>query len=405
MIGTTTAVEPAPPLGLAPAGWPRDSGAIPVRSLAGGDAGESAPMPHFADGSRFAAARLRFDLRLLSVAAAVVLTCAAGCAPGEPATVTSADAASGTGGRSSDAASDAAPPTGGFGSGGALGAGSGGTTGRTGGTDGGLQDGSGGSPGGTGGATGAGGTVTAGSGGATPAGSGGAGGGGGRTQSGSGGSVGTGGAGAGGRGGSAVGGAGGGAPRVGVALFNGVNLDGWVANPVYWSVIDGAITGKYSGNTSGSFAMTKDDYTDFRVIVTMRKVISDNHLGIGFWQPRPAGFGFYNCMLVIPPADGIWDYTVKPSPGAFTPITHVAQVNINQTKWYTMEVLANFKTGTVRVAANGVEVLRYQNPAHAPYTKGPIALQLHGFNGAQEAQYKDVYVESPPAEDRLITVR
>jgi hypothetical protein len=66
-----------------------------------------------------------------------------------------------------------------------------------------------------------------------------------------------------------------------------------------------------------------------------------------------------------------------------------------------MEILANLKTGTLRVAVDGREIARYKDKDPRRLTAGPLAMQRHGGGGSE---YKDIFVERDPTEDRLLTV-
>lgn len=66
-------------------------------------------------------------------------------------------------------------------------------------------------------------------------------------------------------------------------------------------------------------------------------------------------------------------------------------------------MLAHLKTGTIRVAVNGIEVTRYTDEDPARLRKGPIGLQIH--TGASEVEYKALFLEIDPHEDRLVTLK
>jgi hypothetical protein len=73
------------------------------------------------------------------------------------------------------------------------------------------------------------------------------------------------------------------------------------------------------------------------------------------------------------------------------------------------ELLCNLEKGTMRAAVDGVEIARYTHAEPGERTNpekriipGPIGMFRHG-GGASE--YKAIYVEANPKEDRLITVR
>ena len=180
-----------------------------------------------------------------------------------------------------------------------------------------------------------------------------------------------------------------------VKLFDGTTLDGWDGNPKIWSVKDGAIDGL--STTGGELIYTKGDYDSFRLTLESRLVSKTQHLGVCFWGERSPTWGYANCILVIPPSGGMWDYHkgIK-SP----PHTNPARANVDSSMWHKSEILANAATGEVHMAVNGIEVLIYKNMTGLK--KGPIGLQIH--NGSSEVQYRELYLEENPKEQRLLTV-
>jgi hypothetical protein len=195
-----------------------------------------------------------------------------------------------------------------------------------------------------------------------------------------------------------------------VKIFNGANFDGWEADSSTWSVVERAMRG--AGGTS-RLAYTKANYGSFRLIFTARmNPANRDHLGVLFWGDRPkdpskpkidnAGW-----IQFMPPHGAMWDY--HPPKHHNLPHETLAAGTKDFTKWSTTELLCNLKMGTMRAAVNGVEIARYQHP-HAGERKdpekrivpGPIGMFRHG-GGVSE--YKDIYVEANPKEDKLLTVR
>ena len=183
-----------------------------------------------------------------------------------------------------------------------------------------------------------------------------------------------------------------------VRLFDGATLKGWHGNPAFWSVVDGAIHG-VTEKTQGELILTDGDYADFRLILKSRLVSESNHLGMCFWGERRDDRRYGECILVIPPNNGMWDY--HPGKGS-PPREQLAHPQFDPHVWHETEILARLKPGTVRVAVNGVEVTRYKDEDPARLHKGPIGLQIH--SGASVVEYKDIEVEIDPTEDRLVTV-
>ena len=187
-------------------------------------------------------------------------------------------------------------------------------------------------------------------------------------------------------------------------LFDGRSLQGWVGDPACWRVVNGAIVG-VKGNQN---LMTADDYDSFRLIVSTIQVSPpSNHQGIGFWgEQMPAGkYGYGGCMVVMPPMNWTWDYTInKSAPGKLTISRDLAkELGLKRSQWTQAEILVNRNRGTIRMAVNGIEVLHYTDDNPIRLKKGPIGLQAHGGN--QEVRYKDIFVERAPKEERLLTVQ
>jgi len=190
-------------------------------------------------------------------------------------------------------------------------------------------------------------------------------------------------------------------------LFDGKTLTGWDCNPANWSVADGAMR----GTGAWCLALTKDDYGSFRLLVTSRVVLPEvnngsAHLGILFWGERPAAGNYtprHTGMLNLqPPYGSIWDYGTNKN----IPVEHIIPKNDNRLRWHdwhTSEVLANLRTGEIRMAVDGVELMRFKASDPSLLKKGPIALQVH--SGKSVVEYKDIKVEVDPPDDRLVTVK
>jgi Domain of Unknown Function (DUF1080) len=184
-----------------------------------------------------------------------------------------------------------------------------------------------------------------------------------------------------------------------IKLFDGVSLKGWKGNPAFWSVTDGAIRG-VTDETRGELLLTDGNFGDFRLILKSRLVSESNHLGVCFWGERRDDFRYGECVLVIPPHGGMWDY--RPGKGS-PPRENIPHTKADPHQWHETEVLGNLIAGTLRMAVNGVEIVRYKDEDPARLKRGPIGLQIH--SGASIVEYKDIEVETDPKENRLITVK
>jgi 3-keto-disaccharide hydrolase len=182
-----------------------------------------------------------------------------------------------------------------------------------------------------------------------------------------------------------------------VRIFDGKTWDGWEHDPVNWSILDGAMRAFGPGSRS---AFTKADYGDFRLIVTSRmSPVNNDHLGVLFWGPRPepGSVAYTKNIQVQPPHGAMWDYYENKALQREV----IGPFSRDFESWKVMEILADFETGSLRVAVDGVEISRYKDANPSRLSKGPIAMQKHGAGGSE---YKDIFVEANPTEDRLYTV-
>ncbi len=195
-----------------------------------------------------------------------------------------------------------------------------------------------------------------------------------------------------------------------VKIFDGKSFQGWEADPSTWSIVDGAMRGV---GGSSRLAYTTTDHGSFRLIFTARMApVNGDHLGVLFWGDRPedpskpridnAGW-----IQFMPPHGAMWDY--HPPKHHNLPHETLAKGSRDFTRWCTTELLCNLAKGTMRAAVDGVEIARYTHPDAGNRTDpekriipGPIGMFRHG-KGASE--YKEIYLEENPKEDRLLTVR
>jgi len=184
-------------------------------------------------------------------------------------------------------------------------------------------------------------------------------------------------------------------------------LDGWDADPAYWSVKDGVFVATGQGVQS-NFLLTKKSYSDFRLTLSSQVVDSDNHAGICLWGERTVSFNGWNKWayrgpLLMFPGLGLWDYDTNKSIPVDPAGKALAKKIAGQHDWLHIEILA--QGNRLRVAYNGQQVLDWREPNPSGIKVGPIGLQLHGFAKHQEVVYKDVVIETFPKDDRLITVK
>jgi tetratricopeptide (TPR) repeat protein len=193
-------------------------------------------------------------------------------------------------------------------------------------------------------------------------------------------------------------------------IFNGVNFEGWEADPSTWSIVDGSMRGV---GGSSRLAFTKENYGSFRLIFTARmNPVNGDHLGVLFWGDRPENvtkpkIDNAGWIQFMPPHGAMWDY----HPPKHHNLAHetLAVGSKDFTQWHTTEILCNLEKGTMRAAVDGVEIVRYTHPHSGERTDpehrivpGPIGMFRHG---AGASEYKEIFLETNPKEDKLLTVR
>lgn len=197
-----------------------------------------------------------------------------------------------------------------------------------------------------------------------------------------------------------------------VPLFDGKTLDGWEQDPAgSFAVKEGVIasTGK------GAHAWTKDDYGDFRIFLSVRQIKGNHKPCTTLFNTRPpngkAARGL-NGIQFQPPMGGSWDY--RPGKNTGPNMTNWIYPNprpmFDVSKWHRCEILARASTGEFRAACcqieglstcKAVEVLHYKDATAGK--KGPFALMMH--NAGLFDEYKDLYVETDPVGDELISTK
>jgi len=195
-------------------------------------------------------------------------------------------------------------------------------------------------------------------------------------------------------------------------LFDGKTLDGWSGYQDLWSVKDGVIIAKNTKPLKFStYLLTKDSFSDFRVIFSAKLVESEMHSGISFWgEVRPgvskepekdrSEHTYAGHLVMFPSGYGMYDLFGRNGLGVDGgPAKKVGK----QHDWNDIEVLA--QGNRVRVAINGSAVVDWRDPEPKRIKVGPIGLQLHSNSIPQEIHFKGLCLETFPKEDRLITVK
>lgn len=203
--------------------------------------------------------------------------------------------------------------------------------------------------------------------------------------------------------------AGNGEPEKMISLFDGRTLDGWIQDPAdAWMVNDGAMASKGIGR---GVIYTKNDYSSYRIIFTMRHLSGDHEACVLFFCTRPPGgqkgLDALGGIQFRIPGGNSWDYRPGRGNDGGSEFKALPHPNFNSHEWSQIEILIDAKTGTARMAvaqpvgSKAVEILDFNDPTAA--TIGPFALQMH--NKGLFDEYKDIKIEVDPKDDELITVK
>jgi hypothetical protein len=197
-----------------------------------------------------------------------------------------------------------------------------------------------------------------------------------------------------------------------IDLFDGKTLTGWVGYEDLWSVKDGVIVAKNTKPlTFSTYLLTKDNYSDFRLILAAKLVESEMHSGVAFWglvkpsvskdpEKERAQHTYAGHLVMFPSGYGMFDLFGRNGlPVNGGPAKKVGK----QHDWNDIEILA--QGNRVRVAINGSAVVDWRDPEPDRIKEGPIGLQLHSNSVPQEIHFKGLKLETFPKEDKLITVK
>lgn len=193
-------------------------------------------------------------------------------------------------------------------------------------------------------------------------------------------------------------------------LFDGKNLDNWIQGAEgAWIIKEGALASTGKSND----IWTKEDYRNYRIFFSVRQIRGNHQPGVLFFgdragnKPRRGLSG----IQVQPPNGYTWDYRPGKNNSGGAYFTKLPHPKLDVKKWSQCEVLVK-DTGELRVACcqlpdgggtcKGVEQLRFKDTAAAG-KNSPFGIQMH--NGGLFDEYKDIYIETDPAVDDLLSIQ
>jgi Domain of Unknown Function (DUF1080) len=200
-----------------------------------------------------------------------------------------------------------------------------------------------------------------------------------------------------------------------IKLFNGKDLDGWEGYMDLWSVKNDAIVARNDKPLKYStYLFSKRKFTDFRLVFSAKLVESDMHSGVALWGKKfvPGGIKdavaekaehtYQGHLVMFPKGWGLYDLYRRNGLSLPKETIQAEYAAGKQKDWNDMEILA--QGNRIRLVLNGKLVLDWRDPEPKLVGEGPIALQLHSNNVAQEVHFKGLDLTTFP-EDKLLTVK
>lgn len=192
--------------------------------------------------------------------------------------------------------------------------------------------------------------------------------------------------------------------RATVEIFNGKDLTGWEGHEKYWSVKDGVIIGKNTDEVKVStYLLTKEKFSDFRLVFDFKLAESEMHSGIALWgrvaPDKGDPYTYAGHLVMFPSGYGFYDLYGRA--GIHQNGAAAKKVG-KQHDWNHMEILA--QGNRIRFVLNGSLISDWREPMPDRIKEAPIGLQLHSNKVAQEVQFKNLKLEVFP-EDKLLTVK
>lgn len=175
------------------------------------------------------------------------------------------------------------------------------------------------------------------------------------------------------------------------ALFDGKSLNGWVQDtPGVWSVVDGMIRGRHSGQEYNDFLRTKEEFENFELTVDFRLLNGVGNSGIQF-RSVPAKIEHelsgYQADIGGKYWGALYDESRRRKILAQAPAEFLAK--LDKTAWHTYTVRA--EGPRVVMGMDGTQILDYTEAEPGLGQKGVIALQIHRGPG-MEVWFRNIRV-------------
>lgn len=188
-------------------------------------------------------------------------------------------------------------------------------------------------------------------------------------------------------------------------LFSGKDFEGWEGNiDKYFTIKDGVIVARNEKDNApkvSNYLLTKKQYKNFRLVFEGKLVESGMHSGIAIWGKKFEKDGELNSyqghLVMFPTGWGFYDLYRRN--GIYRDDGRARKADNKD--WNKMEILAI--APRIRLAVNGQEVADWTDPKPELCEAGPLGLQLHSNNVAQEVRFRGLILAEDP-KNELVTV-
>lgn len=166
-------------------------------------------------------------------------------------------------------------------------------------------------------------------------------------------------------------------------LFNGRDLEGWIQDtPNVWSVRDGMIIGKHTGQKWNDFLRTKETYGDFELAVEFRLLNGEGNSGVQFRSvndTHPHELFGYQADVGQQYWGSLYDESRRRKTLAEAPAPAIAK--IDKTGWHTYVIKA--RGNHISLTLDGMKTVDYTETDRGLLQRGLIALQVHAGPGIE----------------------
>lgn len=172
-------------------------------------------------------------------------------------------------------------------------------------------------------------------------------------------------------------------PGVWRSLFDGRSLDGWVQDtPHVWSVRDGMLIGKHTGQKWNDFLRTRDSFEDFELSLEFRLVNGAGNSGIQF-RSVPAAREHELTGYQADIGENYWGslYDESRRNRILAPAPKPAIDKLDKNGWHTYAIRAHGRHITLNI--DGMRTVDYTEEEPGILSRGILALQVHAGPGIE----------------------